>query len=198
MLPMGARSVASVDVAPWICVYGKEVKKAADQNMQGFLRSVHERQVVVTLEAIVQAHQASKSVTELEASSVSFRCLAGPEIVYLISEGSENLIATVSRSMSNFFCLDDYMQYMESLESVDIIEKLTKLLETCDDPVVQTDVAMVLSRLAECGNEVTANEVLMKIPMNKLVDLLDPDIEELHDSLLKTLMILAKAGKERL
>ena len=42
------------------------------------------------------------------------------------------------------------------------------------------------------------NEVLMKILMNKLVDLLDPDIEELHDSLLKTLMILAKAGKERL
>ena len=37
----------------------------------------------------------------------------------------------------------------------------------------------------------------MKIPMNKLVDLLDPDIEELHDSLLKTLMILAKDGKEK-
>ena len=38
----------------------------------------------------------------------------------------------------------------------------------------------------------------MKIPMKKLVDLLHPDIEELHDSLLKTLMILAKARKERL
>ena len=87
---------------------------------------------------------------------MSFRCLVGPEIVYLISKGSKNIIAAVARSMSNFFCLDNYMQYMESMESVDIIEKLTKLLETCDDLVVQTDVAMVLSRLAECGNEVTA------------------------------------------
>ena len=121
-------------------LHKEEAKKVAEQQLKGFLRSGHKRQVVVTL----------------EASSVSFRCLAGPEIVYLISEGSENLIAAVARSMSNFFCLDDYMQYMESLESVDIIEKLTKLLETCDDPVVQTDVAMVLSRLAECGNEVTA------------------------------------------
>ena len=35
----------------------------------------------------------------------------------------------------------------------------------------------------------------MKILMNKLVDLLDLDIEESHDRLLKTLMILAKDGK---
>lgn len=198
MLLMDTISEASAAVAPWLFVFGKEeTKKAAEKKLKDFLRSVHERQVVVTLEAIVQALQASKSVTELEASSVNFRCLVGPEIVYLISEGSDNIIAAVARSMSNFFCLEDYMQYMESLESVDIIEKLTKLLETCDDPVVQTDVAMVLSRLAECGNEDMANEVLMRIPMKKLVDLLDPDIEELHDNLLKTLMILAKAGKEK-
>ena len=61
MLLMDAIFEASAAVAPWFFVFGKEeAKKVAEQQLKGFLRSVHERQVLVTLEAIVQDFQASK------------------------------------------------------------------------------------------------------------------------------------------
>ncbi|GLJ43884.1 hypothetical protein SUGI_0914780 [Cryptomeria japonica] len=198
MLLIDARPEASAAVAPWLFVFGKEkVKKVAEQKLKGYLRSVHEKQVVVTLEAIYQALLASKSVTELETSSANFRSLVGPGIVELISIGSQDLQAAVARSMANFFSEDDYMQYMESIENMDVIEKLTELLETCNNPVVQTEVATVLARVAEFGREDMANEILNKIPMTILVDLLDPDFEELHDNVLRIFMSLAKAGKEK-
>ncbi|ERN04521.1 hypothetical protein AMTR_s00081p00135280 [Amborella trichopoda] len=191
-------SESAASVAPWLFSSGKEkVKIAAEEKLMSFLSISQERLGVVTLEAIVNALMASKSVSDLEASSASFRSIIGPRIVELISIGSPYIRASAARCMVNIFSRDDYCQYHQSLEDVSAIDKLANLLENCDNPVIQTDVSGVLAKLAEYGSQKTVNEVLLKIPMNKLAQLLDPDAEEGHDSLFTTLMSLAKAGKSK-
>ncbi|ERN04516.1 hypothetical protein AMTRI_Chr05g71380 [Amborella trichopoda] len=191
-------SESAASVAPWLFAFGKEkVKIAAEEKLMSFLSISQERLGVVTLEAIVNALMASKSVSDLEASSASFRSIIGPRIVELISIGSPYIRASAARCMVNIFSRADYRQYHQSLEDVCAIDKLANLLENCDNPVIQTDVSGVLAKLAEYGSQKTVNKVLLKIPMNKLAELLDPDAEEWHDSLFTTLMSLAKAGKSK-
>ncbi|KAL4195030.1 hypothetical protein AMTRI_Chr05g62470 [Amborella trichopoda] len=157
-------SESAASVAPWLFSSGKEkVKIAAEEKLMSFLSISQERLGVVTLEAIVNALMASKSVSDLEASSASFRSIIGPRIVELISIGSPYIRASAARCMVNIFSRDDYCQYHQSLEDVSAIDKLANLLENCDNPVIQTDVSGVLAKLAEYGSQKTVNEVQVKV-----------------------------------
>ncbi|OVA00465.1 Disease resistance protein [Macleaya cordata] len=185
-------------ITPWFLVFGKEtVKTIAEQRMKSFLNGSEENQAVITLNSIVQALMASKSISELEASRVSFSNLLGPRVADLISVGSPGLIAGCANAITNIFSKSDFSDYTRSLETVGAVNKLADVLENCEDPMIQTNISTVLAKLAENGNSETIEKVLQSIPINRLADLLTPNAEEWHESVFATLMSLIKAGQSR-
>ncbi|KAG9459677.1 hypothetical protein H6P81_004185 [Aristolochia fimbriata] len=196
LVEVAAECAASV--APWLFVFGKDtIKTIAEQKMGSFLDELEEKNVGITLEAIVSALMASKSISELEASSVNFRNILGPRIVALISTGTPDTIASAAKAISNIFNKNDFYEYVRPLENMGGIDKLIALLEVSEDPLVETNVSAVLARLSECGSPETMEKILMSMPMNRLADLLVPDSEEWHESVFAILMSLTKAGKSK-
>lgn len=74
---------------------------------------LHERQVVITLETIVHALMASKSISEIKASRKSFSRILGPRVAELISAGSKGLIAAVTKAITTLFIQEDYHDYVQ-------------------------------------------------------------------------------------
>ncbi|XP_058112948.1 uncharacterized protein LOC131255990 [Magnolia sinica] len=195
MLLLESSAEATASVTPWLFIFGKEtVKLVAEQKMRYFIDGLEEKQVVVTLDAVIQALMTCKSISELEASSASFSCILGPQIANLISEGSPNLIAAAARAL-NIFNKDDYCKYIQSLESTGAVDKLLSLLGDCNDPVIQTNVSIVVAKMAEHGSPETVDKVLQSACISQLADLLNPGAEECHESVFATLMSLIKAAK---
>lgn len=183
-------------IAPWLFVFGKEmVRPFAEQKMQYFLNASEEKHIIVTLESIFQALMASKSISELEASSASFSSILGPRIGNLISVASSDLTAAISKVVTNIFSKDDYCKYVQSLESVGAVDKLLSLSKNCEDPMIQTNISTIVAKMAEHGSPETVDKVLASIPINQLVELLTPNAEEWHESVFDILRSLTKAGK---
>ncbi|XP_059643347.1 uncharacterized protein LOC132285196 [Cornus florida] len=140
---------------------------------------------------------ASISISELEASGASFSGILGPRISNLMSTDSQDLIAVSAKAITSIFSKSDYTNYFPSLETIDAVAKLARILENCEDPMIQTNILNVLAKLAEFGTPDTVDKVLQSIPMNRLVDLLHPNAEECHESIFSILMSLTKAGKSK-
>ncbi|XP_031473046.1 uncharacterized protein LOC116245680 [Nymphaea colorata] len=188
----------SASVSPWLFAFGKErVKPIAEQKMRCSLCSTDAKHVVTTLETIVQALMASKSVSDLEASSAGFSYILGPKVADLISVGSLEIVAAVAKSMMNIFCKNDYIEYHQSLVDADAIDKFANLMEETDEPIIQTSVSIVLAKMAEYGSEAIVDKVITKIPMNRLADLLVPQMEESDDNVFNAVISLIKAGNAR-
>lgn len=185
-------------IFPWLLIFGKEsVKRIAEQKIETFLSVLEEKQAVITLEAIIQALMASKTISEFETSRASFVSILGPRIEGLISSGSQSLVSVSAEAITNIFNGSDYCNYFPSLESTGAIDKLAIILENCEEPMIQTNVSTVLAKLAEFGSAQTVDKVLHSIPFSQLADLLSPDSEEWHESMFTILMSLIKAGKSK-
>ncbi|KAJ0074771.1 hypothetical protein Patl1_34467 [Pistacia atlantica] len=183
---------------PWLLTFGKEdIKKIAEQKIESVLSVLEERQTIITLEAILQALMASKSISELEASRASFSGILGPWIPKLISTDSQSLIAVSAEAITNIFSKGDYCSYFPSLEMSGAVDKLAGQLEKCEDPIIQTNILTVLTKLAELSSPETVDKVLESIPFDKLANLLSHNAEEWHESIFAILMSLIKAGKSK-
>ncbi|GAV65998.1 NB-ARC domain-containing protein [Cephalotus follicularis] len=184
-------------VWPWLLVFGKKnISELAEQRME-FFGFLEEKQAVSTLEAIIQALMASKSIPELEASRVSFSSILGPRIADLISTNSQSLIAVSAEAITNLFSESDYHTYFSSLEHSGAVERLAGMLDTCEDNVIKVNTLTVLAKLAEFGSPETVDKVIQSIPYNQLADLLSPDAEEWHENMFTILISLTKAGKSK-
>lgn len=185
-------------ISPWLLTFGKEtVKQIAERKTEFCLSLLEEKQAIITLEAIIQALMASKSISELEASRATFSSILGPRIENLISSNSEDLIAATAEAITIIFSKSDYDMYFPSLETTGAVDKLASRLENCNNPMIQTNISIILAKLAECGSPDTVYRVLKSTLINQLADLLSPDYEEWHESVFTTLMSLIKAGKSK-
>ncbi|KAJ6700980.1 hypothetical protein OIU74_012348 [Salix koriyanagi] len=174
----------------------ENVKKIAEERMEFLFNVLEGKQVVATLEAIVQALMASKSMSELEISRERFSRILGPRIADLISTDSLNLVAVTTEAITNIFSKSDYCNYFPSLETTDAISKLTATLEYCEEnPMIQIHILIVLAKLAEFGSPGTVDKVLESIPFNQIAGLLSSGAEKWHESLFTVLNSLTKAGK---
>ncbi|XP_062008244.1 uncharacterized protein LOC133725131 [Rosa rugosa] len=183
-------------ICPWLLIFGKErVKDIAEKKVVSFLGSFEEKHVIITLKATIQALMASKSISELEESRANFSSLLGPRTADLISTESQSLIAVSAQAITTVFSKSDYCNYFPSLEYTGAVSKLTCILENCDDPVIQTDISVVLAKLAEFGSQETVDKVLQSIQFHQLAELLSPNNEQWHDSVFSILISLMKAGK---
>ncbi|XWS16433.1 hypothetical protein CRYUN_Cryun34aG0086900 [Craigia yunnanensis] len=73
MLLHGSTPEKTAFICPWLLTFGKEnVKKIVEQRMKLFFDILEKKQVVITLESIIQALMASNSISELEARRASF------------------------------------------------------------------------------------------------------------------------------
>lgn len=140
---------------------------------------------------------ASKTISDFEASRATFVGILGPRIEGLISSGSQGLVAVSAEAITNIFNRSDYCNYFPSFESTGAVEKLSLILENCEDPKIQSNILIVLAKLAEFGSSETVNKVLQSIHFNQLADLLSPDAEEWHESMFTILMSLTIAGKSK-
>ncbi|PON50975.1 Coatomer beta subunit [Parasponia andersonii] len=190
-----SRPEETANICPWLLIFGKEVvKTVSEQRIVNFL-SADEKQAIITLKAIIQALMASKSISEFEASRASFSSILGPKIADMISNGSESLIAVSAEAITNIFSKSDYCDYFPSLEATGAVSKLASIVENCDNPMIQTNILIVLGKLAEFGSMETVDEVLQRIPFNQMADLLSPNAEEWYESMFTVLLSLTKAGK---
>ncbi|RVW30856.1 hypothetical protein CK203_110521 [Vitis vinifera] len=152
-----------------------------DSRTEFCLSGLEEKQAAITLEAIIQALMASESISELEASRASFSSILGPRIENLISSDSQDLIAVTAEAVTIIFSKSDYQKYFPSLETTGAVEKLASILENCEDLMIQTNISIVLAKLAEFGSLDTVDKVLQSILINQLADLLSPNNEEWHE-----------------
>lgn len=165
MLPTDLESEKNVFVSPWLFIFGKEtVKIVAEQTIEHSLSLSNEKRAVITLEAITQALEVSMSISEFEASRVSFCKILGPKISRLISSGSQDLVAAFAITITNIFTKIDYSEYFLSLENTETVHKCADILETCDDPLIQTCILTVLANVAEFGSKRTAMKCSKEFP----------------------------------
>ncbi|KAL3610526.1 hypothetical protein D5086_001546 [Populus alba] len=184
-------------ICPWLLIFGKEnVKKIAEERMEFLFNDLEGKQVVTTLEALIHALMASKSMSELEVSRERFSRILGPRIADLISTDSLSLIAVTTEAITDIFSKSDYCNYFPSLETTGAINRLATTLEYCEeDPITQIHILIVLAKLAEFGSPETVDKVLDSIPFNQLADLLSSSAEKWHESMFTVLNSLTKAGK---
>ncbi|KAK6263962.1 hypothetical protein SCA6_019396 [Theobroma cacao] len=198
MLLHGSTPEKAAFICPWLFIFGKEnVKKIVEQRMKLFFEILEEKQAVITLESIIEALMASNTISELEASRASFSWILGPRIADIISTNSQSLIAVSAEAIINIFSKTDYCNYFPSLETASTVDKLASILESCEDPEIQTTILTILAKLAEFGSPEIVDKVLQSIPFNQLAYLLSPDAKEWHESMFTILMSLTIAGKSK-
>ncbi|KAL0463920.1 UNVERIFIED_CONTAM: hypothetical protein Slati_0279600 [Sesamum latifolium] len=198
MLLTDSSSEENTFISPWLFIFGKEpVKRVSEQKIELSLSHLQEKQAVITLEAITQALEVGISISEFEASRVGFCNMLGPKIARIILDGSEDLVSVSAIAITNLFTKADYSEYIMSLENTGAVDKLAFIMETCEEPLIQTSILTLLANLAEFGTQSTTDEILQGLPMTRLADLLSPVAEEWHDSVFTTLMSLTKAGKSK-
>lgn len=198
MLLSDSTSEENAFISPWLFIFGKEkVKRVCEQQMELSLSLLQEKQSVITLEAITQALEVGILISEFEARRIGLCKILGPKIARIITDGSHDLVSVSAVAITNVFTKVDYSEYMPSLENTGAVDKLAYILETCEEPLIQTSILTVLANLAEFGSQNTPNEILERIPMNRVADLLSPLAEEWHDTVFTTLMTLTKAGKSK-
>lgn len=198
MLINGLKAEEIAFICPWFLIFGKEnIKNIAEEKVEFSLGVSEEKLVIITIEAILQALMASKSISELEVSRICFSGILGPRIADLISRDSQSLTVVSAEAITNIFSKGDYCSYIPSLETTGAVDKLAGLLQKSEDPMIQTDILTVLTKLAEFGTPETVDKVLQSIPFDKLATLLSYDAKEWHENMFTILMSLAKVGKSK-
>lgn len=197
LMKSSADSAASI--APWLFIFGKEPAKVIAKEKMEFFLNAQERQVINTLENIIQSLMASKSISELEASRKSFSVILGHRAAKLIStsNASQTLIVSVSKTVTTIFTKEDYCDHALSFESTVAIDRLMSLLQDCDDLQTLAIASNCVTKIAEFGSTSTIDKVLMTVPLNQLAELFSPETEEWHETAFTTLMSLTKSGKSR-
>ncbi|KAK1576241.1 hypothetical protein Q3G72_012169 [Acer saccharum] len=81
-----SKAEETASICPWLLIFGKEkIKEVAKRKIELSFSVLDEKQVIISLEAILEALMASKSISELETSRASFSSILGPRIADLIS-----------------------------------------------------------------------------------------------------------------
>ncbi|KAK1592652.1 hypothetical protein Q3G72_028296 [Acer saccharum] len=193
-----SKAEETASICPWLLIFGKEnIKEVAKRKIELSFSVLDEKQVIISLEAILEALMASKSISELETSRASFSSILGPRIADLISTDSQSLTAMSAEAITNIFSKGDYCRHFPSLETTGAVDKLAGLLQNCDDPIIQINIFMVLSKLAEFGSPETVDKVLQSIRFDQLAELLSHNAQEWHECMFAILMSLIKAGKSK-
>ncbi|TXG69289.1 hypothetical protein EZV62_004224 [Acer yangbiense] len=193
-----SKAEETASICPWLLIFGKEnIKEVAKRKIELSFSVLDEKQVIISLEAILEALMASKSISELETSRASFSSILGPRIADLISTDSQSLTAMSAEAITNIFSKGDYCRYFPSLETTGAVDKLAGLLQNCDDPIIQINIFTVLSKLAEFGSPETDDKVLQSIRFDQLAELLSHNAQEWHECMFAILMSLIKAGKSK-
>ncbi|KAI9161419.1 hypothetical protein LWI28_017192 [Acer negundo] len=193
-----SKAEGTASICPWLLIFGKDnIKEVAKRKIELSFSVLDEKQVIISLEAILEALMASKSISELETSRASFSSILGPRIADLISTDSQSLTAMSAEAITNIFSKGDYCRYFPSLETTGAVDKLAGLLQNCDDPIIQINIFTVLSKLAEFGSPETVDKVLQSIRFDQLAELLSHNAQEWHECMFAILMSLIKAGKSK-
>ncbi|WVZ77421.1 hypothetical protein U9M48_025286 [Paspalum notatum var. saurae] len=183
-------------VAPWLFVFGKEcVKGPAEQKMRSFFSLLEFMEIEILLGSTTQALMECRSISEFEASRLGFSKILGPRVAEIISIGSPDLIFAVTEAITIIFFQSDYTSLAQSLEIAGSIDKLIDLLGVCKDPSTVANVSSVLAKISEHVDAAIADEILSRIPMDRISDLLSPENEQWHEIVFTTLSSLTKVGK---
>lgn len=87
----GQKSEEKASICPWLLIFGKEkIEEVAKQKIELLLSVIEEKQVLISLEAFLEALLTSMSISELEASHASFSSILGPRIADIFSTDSQS------------------------------------------------------------------------------------------------------------
>ncbi|CAN6243501.1 unnamed protein product [Urochloa humidicola] len=183
-------------VAPWLFVFGKEcVKGPAEQKMRSFFSLLEFMEIQILLQSTTQALMSCRSIYDFEASRLGFSKILGPRIAEIISVGSADLIFAITKAITVIFFPADYINLAQSLETAGSIDKLIDLLGACEDTSTLANLSSVLAKISEYVDDTIAEEILSRIPMDRIADLLSPENEQWHEIVFTTLASLTKVGK---
>nr|ACL52958.1 unknown [Zea mays] len=183
-------------VAPWLFVFGKEcMKRPAEQKMGSFFSLLEFMDIEILLVNTTQALMACRSLSELETNRIGFSKILGPRIAEIISIGSLDLIFAVTAAITVIFSPSDYINLAHSLEIAGSIDKLIDLLGACEDTSTLANLSSVLTKISEHVDATIADEILSRIPMVRIADLLTAENEQWHEIVFTTLASLTKVGK---
>ena len=183
-------------VAPWIFVFGKEsVKGPAEQKIRSFFSQLEFMEIEILLGSTTQALMTCRSISDFEASRLGFSKILGPRIAEIISVGSPDLIFAIIKAITVIFFQADYINLAQSLETAGSIDKLIDLLGVCEDTSTVANFSYVLAKISEHVDATIADEILLRIPMDRIAGLLSPENEEWHEIVFTTLSSLTKVGK---
>ncbi|CAL4970725.1 unnamed protein product [Urochloa decumbens] len=183
-------------VAPWLFVFGKEcVKGPAEQKMRSFFSLLEFMEIQILLQSTTQALMSCRSISDFEASRLGFSKILGPRIAEIISVGSADLIFAITKAITVIFFQADYINLAQSLETAGSIDKLIDLLGVCEDTSTLANLSSVLAKISEYVDDTIAEEILSRIPMDRITNLLSPENEQWHEIVFTTLTSLTKVGK---
>jgi hypothetical protein len=183
-------------VAPWLFVFGKEcVKGAAEQKMRSFFSLLEFMEIEILLGSTTEALMACRSISDFEASRLGFSKILSPRIPEIISVGSPDLIFAITKAITVIFFQADYANLAQSLETAGSIDRLIGLLGICGDTSTLANLSSVLAKISEHVDATIADEILSRIPIDRMTDLLSPENEHWHETVFATLTSLTKVGK---
>ncbi|KAL6888288.1 hypothetical protein ACP4OV_009314 [Aristida adscensionis] len=183
-------------VSPWLFVFGKEcVKGPAEQKMRSFFSLLEFMEIEILLGSTTQALMACRSISDFEACRLGFSKILAPRIAEIISVGSPSLIFSVTKAITVIFFQTDYVNLAQSLETAGSMDRLIDLISVCEDTSTLANFSSVLARISEHVDAIIADEVLSRIPMDRIADLLSPENEQWHEIVFTTLASLTKVGK---
>ncbi|XP_024540053.1 uncharacterized protein LOC9634115 [Selaginella moellendorffii] len=183
-------------IVPWLYRFGnRRIVKLAEDSLVEVFWSNSEELPAIVLWNVVEVLSTSSTMAELEAASIGFSRILGPELARLFLLGFEDLHAAVARCVANCFARSDYERHTFALVQAGAPEKLAVLVRNHEEFHVRRDAAMVLARLAEFRHD-ACEEIMREVPLKEVVELLDPRAEETHNPVIDSLMTLARAGEE--
>jgi hypothetical protein len=185
-------------VAPWLFIFGKDcAKRQAEQKMRSLFSLLQFMEIEILLGKTSQALMTCRSISDFEESRLGFSKIIGPHIVEIISVGSPGLIFAITNAiaMTDIFSQSDYLNLAQSLETAGSLDKLIDLLGVCEDISTLANFCSVLAKISEHVDAMTADEILSRIPMDRIAALLSPDNEKWHEIVFTTLSSLTKVGK---
>jgi len=130
---------------------------------------------------------ACRSLSEFEASRLGFSKILGLRIAEIIAVGSPDLIFAVTTAITVIFFQADYINLAQSLETAGSIDKLIDLLGACEDTSTLANLSSVLAKISEHVDATIADEILSRIPMDRIADLLSVENEQWHEIVFTTL-----------
>ncbi|KAK1591513.1 hypothetical protein Q3G72_008914 [Acer saccharum] len=109
-----SKAEETASICPWLLIFGKEnIKEVSKRKIELSFSVLDEKQniafsTIISLEAILEALMASKSISELETSRAGFSSILGPRIADLISTDSQSLTAMSAEAITNIFIVQHH------------------------------------------------------------------------------------------